>query len=140
MPIIRIIKITSMLILLFAFISCSSGPQPAVPNNSNTERLLSDAGFVRHSADTMERMERIRSSVQRKVFPVEEEGEMYYLYADAEFCRCLYVGDDAAFSRFEELLRTRNIERSFCIDDRMRRIQEEPWRDFGELSRLCRER
>jgi hypothetical protein len=85
-------------------------------------------------------MERIRSEIQRKVIPVQEEGQTYYLYADADYCRCLYVGNEKAFIRFEELIYKRDIQRSFCIDDRLRSVQDEPWREFGRLGGLCSDR
>jgi len=140
MTIIRIIKITSLLIFSFTLLSCTSGPEPVVSSGRNIEGLLSEAGFVRNLADSPEKMERIRSEIQRKVIPVQEGRKIYYLYADADFCRCLYVGDEDAFNRFETLLKLQNIKRSTCVDDRLRTVQREPWREFGELSRLCRER
>jgi hypothetical protein len=95
---------------------------------------------VRNPADSPEKMERIRSEIQRKVIPVQEEGQTYYLYADADFCRCLYVGNERAFNRFEELIYKRDIQRSSCIDDRLRSVQDEPWREFGRLGELCSDR
>jgi hypothetical protein len=38
------------------------------------------------------------------------------------------------------MLRRRDLERNSCIDDRLRSAQTEPWREFGELGQLCRER
>jgi len=133
-------RIASLLIISFFVASCSFGPKPVLSRNQNIEGLLSEAGFVKNPADSPEKMERIRAEIQRKVIPVQEEGQIYYLYADVDFCRCLYVGNESAFHRFEDLIYLRDIERSSCIDDRLRSVQEEPWREFGELSRLCRER
>ena len=133
-------KICLLLIISITLISCTFGPKPAPSNSRNIERLLQEAGFVRNPADTPEKMERIRSEVQRKVIPVQEEGQTYYLYADADFCQCLYVGDERAFNRFEELIYMKNLERNSCIDDRLRSSQAEPWREFGELGGLCGDR
>jgi hypothetical protein len=127
------------IVSLFAA-SCTFGPKPVPTKSRNIEGLLQEAGFVRNAADTPEKMERIRSEVQRKVIPVQEEGQIYYLYADAEFCQCLYVGDDSAFNRFEGLLNMEKIERNTCIDERLRSSQAEPWREFGELGGLCSDR
>jgi len=137
---VNVTKSGLLLIVSLLVLSCTSGPEPVVSSGRNIEGLLSEAGFVKNPADSPEKMARIRSETQRKVIPVQEEGEIYYLYADADFCRCLYVGDEDAFNRFEKLLALQNIQRSTCIDDRLRSVQEEPWREFGELSRLCRER
>ena len=130
----------SLLIVSLFAASCTFGPKPAPSNSRNIEGLLQEAGFVRNPADTPEKMERIRSEVQRKVIPVQEKGQTYYLYADADFCQCLYVGDERAFNRFEELIYMKNLERNSCVDDRLRSSQAEPWREFGELGGLCGDR
>lgn len=119
-------------------LACATVTTLQGPSQGTVESALVEAGFVRHEADTPQRMGRIRSEVQRRVVPVEEDGKTYYIYADADFCRCLYVGDEAAFARFEDLIRKRDIERSSCIDDRLRSVQSEPWREFGSLGDLCR--
>lgn len=136
----RYLKFATLLILCLSLLSCTFGPKPTRSTPPNLEGMLLDAGFVRNPADSPEKMARIRSEVQRKVIPVEEEGQTYYLYADADFCQCLYVGDESAFNRFEDLMYKRDMERSFCIDDRLRRAQTEPWREFGELGGLCGDR
>ena len=130
----------SLLIVSLFAASCTFGPKPAPLNSRNIEGLLQEAGFVKNPADTPEKMARIKSEVQRKVIPVQEEGQTYYLYADADFCQCLYVGDNSAFSRFEGLISMRKIERNTCIDERLRNSQAEPWREFGELGGLCGDR
>jgi len=136
----RITTIASFLLITLTLISCTFGPKPVVSTSRNIEGLLLDAGFVRNPADTPEKMARIRSEVQRKVIPVQEDGQIYYLYADADFCQCLYVGDESAFGRFEGLMNMERIERNTCIDDRLRSTQAEPWREFGELGSLCSDR
>jgi hypothetical protein len=137
----QITKVCLLLIISLALLSCTFGPKPAPSSGQNIEALLQEAGFVRNPADTPEKMERIRSEVQRKVIPVQEEdGQTYYLYADADFCRCLYAGDEFAFRRFEDLVHRENLERNSCIDDRLRSTQFEPWREFGALGSLCSDR
>lgn len=136
----RFTRIASLLIVSLIAVSCSFGPKPVVSSNRTIEGLLLEAGFVRNPADSPKKMERIMTEVQRKVIPVREEGQTYYLYADADFCRCLYVGNERAFNRFEELVYQRDIQRSSCIDDRLRSTQTEPWREFGRLGDLCSDR
>jgi hypothetical protein len=140
MTLTRFTIIASLPLVILLAASCTFGPKPTAPGSRNIEGLLQEAGFVRNPADTPEKMARIKSEVQRKVIPVQEEGQTYYLYADAEFCQCLYVGDNSAFSRFEGLINMRKIERNACIDNRLRSSQAEPWREFGELGSLCSDR
>ena len=136
----RLAKACFLLIVSLSLLSCATGTQQGVNRGDDMERLLSEAGFVKYPADTPEKLDRLMSEVQRRVIPVQEEEQTYYLYADAIFCRCLYIGDDAALNNFERFIDRRNMERNSCIDDRMRSVQEEPWREFGELGELCGDR
>lgn len=129
-----------LLLLVFLLSSCATGSRPTLSRGPNVEVLLLESGFVRNAADTPEKLVRIQAEVQRKVIPVQDAGQTYYVYADADFCRCLYVGDESAFSRFEELIYQEQIERNSCIDERLRSAQAEPWREFGELGTLCGDR
>ena len=140
MMITRTIKFTSLVVLALALLSCTFGPRPTQSTAPVIEGMLLDAGFVRNQVDTPEKMERVRAEVQRKVISVEEDGQTYYIYADADFCRCLYVGDETAFNRFEDMMYRKNLERNSCIDDRLRSTQAEPWREFGGLGSLCGDR
>jgi len=140
MTIRQITKVCFLLAISLGFLSCTFAPKPAPSGSTGMEWMLLEAGFVRNSADTPERMARIREEIQRKVIPVQEDGQTYYIYADADFCQCLYVGNETAFRRFEDLMVRRNLERNTCIDDRLRSAQVEPWREFGELGGLCRDR
>jgi len=133
----RITRICLLLIISLSLLSCATGNRPVLSTGPNLENMLLESGFVRNPADTPEKMARIRAEVQRKVIPVQEDGQTYYLYADADFCRCLYVGDEPAFRRFEDLMYLKNLQRNTCIDDRLRSTQAEPWREFGELGSLC---
>jgi hypothetical protein len=140
MTLFRDIKVTSLIILSLFILACSTGGQPVLSGGPDIEGLLVQAGFVKNPADTPEKLARVRAEVQRKVVPVREVGQVYYIYADADFCRCLYVGDEPAFRRFEDLMRMENLQRNSCIDDRLRSTQAEPWREFGTLGDLCRGR
>jgi hypothetical protein len=99
--------------------------------------MLQEADFLRHDADTPEKLEAIRVLPQGKVVPQDENGVRYYVYADAEGCQCIYTGDSTAFLRFEEIISRRGLERSQCVDDRLRGTAQEPWRAFGPISSLC---
>ncbi|MCK5352264.1 hypothetical protein KAJ77_06785 [bacterium] len=140
MSLTRFIKIASLLLISLALLSCATGSQSAVSIGPNIEVMLLEAGFVRNPIDSPEKMERARAEVQRKVIPYQDLEQIYYIYADVDLCLCLYVGNESAFSRFEELIYLKNIKRNTCIDERMRSVQAEPWREFGELGSLCSDR
>ena len=66
----------------------------------NTERMLHAAGFQMKIADSPEKLEMLKGMAQRKIVPYPRDGKMYYLYADATSCRCLYMGTAEAYQRY----------------------------------------
>jgi uncharacterized protein YceK len=78
-------------------------------NASDTEQLLAAAGFQMKLADTPEKRANLQTLTQRKVVPHDQDGNVRYVYADAEFCECLYVGNQAAYQRSEKMAVEKNI-------------------------------
>jgi Tfp pilus assembly PilM family ATPase len=69
----------------------------------STESVLAAAGFRMKPADTPERLANLQAMRPRKIVPREKDGHVVYAYADPTGCRCLYVGDEAAYQRFQQL-------------------------------------
>ena len=78
-------------------------------NAMDTERLLSASGFRMQFADTPEKLANIKAMTQRKVVPHSKDGDVYYAYADAEFCKCLYLGSESSYQQYEKIAIERNI-------------------------------
>jgi hypothetical protein len=91
-------------IVIAAALSIVSGACAAknAQNAMNTERMLHAAGFQVKIADTPEKLVMLKGLAQRKIVPYPKEGEMYYLYADAASCQCLYMGTADAYQRYIE--------------------------------------
>lgn len=70
---------------------------------TDTERKLAAAGFKIKFADTPEKMAHIKSMQQRKIVSHIQDGAVYYAYADAEFCKCLYMGNEKNYQEYEKL-------------------------------------
>jgi hypothetical protein len=76
---------------------------------TDTEQLLAAAGFKMKLADTPERLAHLKTLTQLKVVPHDRNGKMYYVYADAADCQCLYAGNQEAYQRYENLAVKQNI-------------------------------
>jgi hypothetical protein len=76
---------------------------------TDTEQLLSAAGFKMKLADTPEKLAHLKTLTQLKVVPHDRNGKMYYVYADAADCQCLYAGNQEAYQRYEKLAVKQNI-------------------------------
>lgn len=78
------------------------------------EQLLSAAGFTTHIADTPQKLAALQVMKQRKVIRREKDGQVRYVFADAQFCHCLFVGKESNYQEFEKL----SIEQEIAEDDR----------------------
>jgi hypothetical protein len=78
-------------------------------NAQDTQQMLAAAGFKMKLADTPEKLAHLKTLTQRKVVPHEQDGKPVYIYADAEFCRCLYAGDEEAYDRYEKMVVSENV-------------------------------
>ena len=67
------------------------------------ERTLAAAGFQMKFADTSERINELATLPQRTLVPQQRDGELFYVYADPEYCNCLYVGTEEAYQRYQKL-------------------------------------
>jgi hypothetical protein len=68
-----------------------------------TEQLLAAAGFDQRLADTPEKLANLQTlTPARKFVPQERDGRLYYVYADPDLCKCLYVGTAAQYELARE--------------------------------------
>ena len=81
-----------------ALAGCATPQQRA----ADKEDLLSAAGFTVLPANTPERVASLRSLPPNKVVQRVRGASVRYVYADPLVCGCLYVGDQAAFSRYRQ--------------------------------------
>jgi hypothetical protein len=93
-------------IFLIASIALLALPGCATIERSNAmdkQRLLAAAGFRMKPADTPERFSQIQGLPQRKLTRVPAGSELRFVYADSTYCKCLYVGTEGAYDRYQEL-------------------------------------
>lgn len=96
-------------ILVLALAGCAVVKTVQKNEAADKEQLLAAAGFKVKLADTPQKMTHLQTLPQRKMFTKERQGKVYYLYADPLNCKCLYVGDQAAYQRFQQMQEERQI-------------------------------
>ncbi len=70
----------------------------------STEQLLSAGGFNIKAADTPEKLAKLQAMKQRKILQRQgPDGQPQFLFADATYCRCLYVGNETAYQTYQRL-------------------------------------
>lgn len=67
------------------------------------EQGLSDAGFQKRLADTPAKQAHLQTLIQRKILVYKVRDTLVYVWADAKYCQCLYVGNEAQFQKYERL-------------------------------------
>ncbi len=81
-----------------------------------TEMDLGSCGFKWKVADTPEKLKHLETLPQRKIVRHQEEGKDYYIYADAQECKCVYVGDEKAYQEYKQLVYDRRKVSSANMD------------------------
>lgn len=97
-------------------------------NTAEEERMLAAAGFQMKLADTQERMKKVAAMPQRKFTKVPyKDGTVRYLWADAQFCKCLYAGTEAAYGRYWKLA----MDSAIATDEAQTAVASELYGDSG---------
>jgi len=79
-------------------------------DSMDTERTLAAAGFQIKFARTPDQIAHANTLPQRKLTPTPgPDGENRFVYADASYCKCIYVGTEAAYDRYQKLAVTQQI-------------------------------
>jgi hypothetical protein len=67
----------------------------------DTEHWLSSAGFRMYPADTPDKLAHLKTLTKGKLVIHKRDGKPYYVYADADYCKCLYVGNADNYLRYQ---------------------------------------
>jgi hypothetical protein len=68
----------------------------------SSERSLAAAGFQMKMATTPAQLTALQGLVQRKLFAKQRDGKVFWIYADAGYCKCIYVGTQNAYGRYQQ--------------------------------------
>lgn len=69
-----------------------------------TEGRLAEAGFRQLPADTPEKSGHLQTLPTRTFVKRNRDGKTYYVYADPDYCKCLYVGTVQQYARYQDLV------------------------------------
>ncbi len=78
-------------------------------NAVDIERRLSAAGFQMKLADTPEKMAHLKTLADRRLVPSSLDGQTVFVYADAQSCKCVYVGSQKNYQEYERLSIQQNV-------------------------------
>lgn len=103
-------RIPNRFVILTAAALCMAGCSYFEKQDADQiESTLAAAGFRMKPADTPEKLAKLQTLPKRTIFTQVKEGEVVYLYADPDFCKCLYVGRAPAYERYQQLAITQQL-------------------------------
>ena len=76
------------------------------------EEMLSAAGFDKKVAESIEQRSELARLPARMLVRVPRGDETAYVYADPEYCECLYIGNEQAYAGFLDA-----VTREFIYND-----------------------
>ena len=66
---------------------------------------LEAAGFVMREANTLQKMERLKSVPPHKFVRRVKNGTPYYIYADPTYCKCALIGNQDAMNSYRDMVK-----------------------------------
>ncbi len=78
-------------------------------NAKSKEEMLAAAGFQMKEAQTPEQLANVRNMPQRKLLSHTKDGQVMYVFADAEVCQCVYVGTEKSYQDYQKMVYQTNL-------------------------------
>ena len=98
------------------------------------EEGLRAAGFTVQLADTPEKLASLKAMTQRRILVYTRLGQPYYVWPDARFCRCFYIGSEAQYQEYARLGFEQKLARerqTAAEENEAAGLFAEPWRPWG---------
>jgi hypothetical protein len=115
----------------FAVSGCATIEKDQV---TEVEQMLAASGFEQKLADTPEKMAHLQSLPQLDITGHKDGDQPRFVYADATYCQCLYVGDQAAYKRYQVYARKNSKmdqQRQQTMWNHTNRMRWDMWGPYG---------
>lgn len=104
-----------------------SGCQSTSQVIASKEDLLAGAGFSAKQATNPEQIASLKRLPANKFVTQKYKGQTVYLYADPIVCKCVYTGNQAAYSKYRQMV----FEQNLANEQEMTASMEENAFDFA---------
>ena len=102
-----------------ALAGCATGPSSSPSANKSQADLLKAAGFRLHTADTPQKLAYMQTLPAKKVVCNQYQGQTCYLVCTDPGSKQCYLGDQAAYQRYQQMA----IQQSISED--MHKVSEQ---------------
>ena len=93
----------SLALGITAAVLVCAAPAPAQAQQDALDVRLRSAGFKVRPAATAQEIDLLRRAPPRTMLSRTEQGRRYYVFADPDFCKCVFVGDEQALRTYREI-------------------------------------
>jgi len=112
-------------LLAAAALLASAGCASTIEDN---ERTLAAAGFQMKFAKTPAQIAKVEALPQRTLTPTPgPDGANRFVYADAKYCKCVYVGTEKAYDRYQKL----SVKKQIAENEEMASMNWGAWGGWG---------
>lgn len=116
----RVALICAMLVVVSFFVAaCATAPSGG--STLSQADMLTQAGFTLRTADTPRRITYVSSLPPQKVVQLNYQGKTLYVVSADPGTKQFYVGDEAAYQRYQQL----SLQQNLSADRRA--VSEQRW-------------
>jgi hypothetical protein len=98
-----------LVLLLFGFFGTEADAQQSMEAK---DMLLENSGFVIRPALTPQQLDRVRLLPPGQFIARSKNGQRYFLYADPDLCKCVFVGTELAMANYQNLMSSPSMSSS----------------------------
>lgn len=106
-------------VLVIALVGCAAAPSSSQPRSQDD--LLTAAGFTSYTAKTPESLAYIKTLPPQEIVQHRYQGTNRFLVCTDQNSRACYVGDEAAFQRYQSLAAQEELAA------KQRNVSQERW-------------
>jgi len=135
------LTLCGLVILCLALAGCGGGgggggtgmrAQQQAPATASKTDLLLAAGFKQITPSTPELKARLQAMPQRQIFMASKGPKLFYVYADAAGCGCLYAGNKEQFQAYQKLAAQARLAAEEISAARIDESMNMGWDEWGE--------
>ncbi|OGR31513.1 MAG: hypothetical protein A2139_04050 [Desulfobacca sp. RBG_16_60_12] len=126
------ITAAGLIILSLALMGCAGMQTEQAQQTKTTEDLLSAAGFKQIFPTTPKLKARLQALPQKQIFMASRGPKLFYVYADAAGCGCIYAGNQQQYQAYQNLAAQYKMAAMQAQAAAMNEAAAMDWGEWGE--------
>ena len=126
------ITAAGLIILSLMLAGCATMQAEQTQQTKTAEELLSAAGFKQIFPATPKLKARLQAMPQKQIFMASRGSKLFYVYADAAGCGCLYAGNQQQYQAYRQLAAQYRLAAMQYQAAEMNQAAAMDWGEWGE--------